>query len=102
MKKVSFASKPPSTAVPPHADDWVRDRDAKSSAPTKRLTINVPLSLHTRVKAQCALNGLVIADVVRDLLERRFLPDSVRSAPEDVDATSRMYDDTIPHKDDGR
>jgi hypothetical protein len=38
----------------------------------KRLTIDIPLSLHQRVKSQCALKGDKMADVVRELLERHF------------------------------
>ena len=38
----------------------------------KRFTIDVPVSLHTRVKTECAKSGRKMADVVRDLLERQF------------------------------
>jgi hypothetical protein len=37
-----------------------------------RFTIDVPLSLHMRVKVACAERGLKMADVLRDLLERDF------------------------------
>jgi predicted DNA binding CopG/RHH family protein len=40
--------------------------------PTKRFTIDVPVSLHTRIKAQCATEGLTMADVLREILETRF------------------------------
>ena len=38
----------------------------------KRLTIDIPLSLHQRVKSQCALKGENMADVVRELLGKHF------------------------------
>jgi hypothetical protein len=38
----------------------------------KRLTIDIPLPLHQRVKSQCALRGEKMADVVRELLEKHF------------------------------
>jgi hypothetical protein len=38
----------------------------------KRLTIDVPLSLHSRMKAGCALRGTKMADLVRELLESEF------------------------------
>ena len=38
----------------------------------KRLTIDVPLALHKRIKTQCAMNGDKMADVIRDLLEKQF------------------------------
>ena len=65
MKKVTFGGKP--TSRPPGSpDQWV------SGEATKRLTIDIPLSLHQRVKSQCALKGEKMADVVRELLERHF------------------------------
>lgn len=48
-----------------------RDR-AASDEPIKRFTIDVPLSLHTRVKTQCARRQVNMADVMRALLEREF------------------------------
>lgn len=37
-----------------------------------RFTIDVPESLHRRVKMQCAARGQKMADVMRDLLEHEF------------------------------
>ncbi len=78
MKKVPFATKPPS----PTADEWVNARPAAqaSSQPedpargeaTKRLTIDVSASLHRRIKIQCAQREMKIADEVRRLLEEHF------------------------------
>jgi hypothetical protein len=88
MKTVPF--KMPSKVANP-ADAWVQARDASReeeptpvpaapAEPMKRFTIDVPVSLHTRIKAQCALNGVKMADVLRDLLEREFPPSgSVKS-----------------------
>ncbi|MEM7204084.1 MAG: hypothetical protein AAF628_27730 [Planctomycetota bacterium] len=72
MKKVAFNGKRPTATTPANPDDWVADRDKPPTEPAKRLTINVPLGLHRRIKIQCAQQELVIADVVRELLERRF------------------------------
>jgi hypothetical protein len=80
MKTVPF--KMPSKPADP-ADAWVQTRDADReekpipvpatpAEPMKRFTIDVPVSLHTRIKAQCALNGVKMADVLRELLEREF------------------------------
>jgi hypothetical protein len=38
----------------------------------KRLTIDVPLTLHARIKSQCALRGVNMADEIRMLLEGHF------------------------------
>ncbi len=40
--------------------------------PMKRFTIDVPEGLHKRVKAHCAMNGLAMADVIREFLEAKF------------------------------
>lgn len=73
VKKVSFGAKRPSD--PPatsDVDNWVEDRAPESQEVTKRLTIDVPLSLHRRIKTQCALQNLVMAEEIRRLLEQRF------------------------------
>jgi hypothetical protein len=74
MKKVSFGSRPPVAPPPATAEAWVADREA-AVEPIKRLTIDIPLSLHRRVKAGCAREGTPIAEVIRDYLERRFPAD---------------------------
>lgn len=71
MKKVTIGTKPTAKAGPGSPDDWVSDR-LSSDEPTKRLTIDVSLSLHQRVKSQCALQGKNMADAVRELLEQNF------------------------------
>jgi hypothetical protein len=38
----------------------------------KRLTIDVSLDLHRRIKSQCAADGVQMADAVREMLETRF------------------------------
>jgi predicted DNA binding CopG/RHH family protein len=69
-KRVSIKPKT-TTAV----DNWVESRQApaqENSEPTKRLTIDVPASLHTRIKIQCAKSGVVMAEEIRALLEKHF------------------------------
>jgi hypothetical protein len=68
MKKVTFGGKPTTNRMVNSPDEWV------AGEPTKRLTIDIPLSLHQRVKSQCALEGANMAEVVRGLLEKRFPP----------------------------
>lgn len=57
-------SEAPKTAkvVPLHAE----------AEANKRLTIDVTESLHKRIKAQCAMRGTKMADVIRELLEKEF------------------------------
>jgi len=77
MKKISFVEKRP--PVPPggSVDDWVLNRESRE--PMKRLTIDVPVGLHKRIKSRCALDNLVMADVIRELLEQRFPPEANQS-----------------------
>jgi hypothetical protein len=74
MKKVAFGARPKPAVPSVSADDWVQARPGEGE-PMKRLTIDIPVSLHKRVKSQCALQNLKMADVVRDFLEKRF-PDN--------------------------
>jgi len=80
MKTIAFRLPPQKPADP--ADAWVQHRDTEREAPQaaeaiptepmKRFTIDVPVSLHTRVKTQCAMRGVKMADVLREMLEREF------------------------------
>jgi predicted DNA binding CopG/RHH family protein len=84
-KQVAF--KVPPSKLAPDADAWIANRasdpEAGSAAVSKpaavalkekmsRFTIDVPESLHRRVKMQCAARGQKMADMMRDLLEREF------------------------------
>ena len=71
MKRVTIGAKPGGAGRPADPDAWVQAR-AGAGEPTKRLTIDVPLGLHTRIKTQCAMRGVQMADVIRDLLDKRF------------------------------
>jgi hypothetical protein len=69
-KKVSFGTKPQPKAMPtPSADQWVENLSPEAM---KRLTIDLPASLHTRVKVACAQRGVKMADEIRRLLEEKF------------------------------
>jgi hypothetical protein len=63
------------------AEDWLaagasdRETAAPPGEPMKRFTIDVPVSLHRRIKTACARRGLKTPTVLRDLLEREF-PDT--------------------------
>jgi len=54
------------------SDRACRSAGAAAAAPMKRLSIDIPAELHTRIKVSCARRGLKIADEVRALLEREF------------------------------
>ena len=73
-KKVSIGAKPTSKPAPASADAWVESRTGAADEPEKmkRLTIDVPESLHRAIKAQCAMRGSKIADEVRELLNQKY------------------------------
>lgn len=63
----------PSTKKPVTATPTDLDRFVSGGKPaTKRLNVEIPASLHTRLKARCALEGREIRDVVTELLQQRF------------------------------
>jgi len=73
MKKVAIGAKPQGPGNRPSSDQWVAAREA--SEPIKRLTIDIPLTLHKRIKSQCAIRGENMADEIRKLLEKHFPED---------------------------
>ncbi len=92
MKKVTFSGKPPTTpTTTSNVDEWVMNHESANIErtkdettkleKTKRLTIDVSISLHKRIKSQCALENLIMADEIRDLLEKRFPKKAEQGAP---------------------
>ena len=72
-KKVQIGIKPTNKPAPAVADVWVESRSSGNEPKSmKRLTIDVPESLHRSIKAQCAMRGTKIADEVRDLLLQKY------------------------------
>lgn len=77
-KRVQIGAKPTTRPpAPAAADSWVDSRvappPAEPTEPMKRLTIDIPESLHRTVKMACAARGTKIADEVRTLLIREFV-----------------------------
>ena len=70
-KKVTFGARPqPKEKPAADADSWVENRNQPEE--NMRMTFDVPKSLHRRVKAGCALQGVTIREKVLELLEREF------------------------------
>jgi hypothetical protein len=57
-------------------DAWVSQKPEpepeRPTEPTKRLTVDIPESLHTRIKLGCVANHQKMADAVRALLEQHW------------------------------
>ena len=72
-KKVTIGAKPTSKSAQASANEWVENRSTGNAPePMKRLTIDVPASLHRAIKTQCAARGTKIADEVRELLMKKY------------------------------
>ena len=92
MKKIALKAKPQAASP----DEWVSAASAADNSNTgaeaqppmgtdesgtktvemKRLTIDIPGDLHTRIKMQCAARGRKMADEIRVLLEEHFGADA--------------------------
>jgi hypothetical protein len=70
-KRIAFGPKP-SKPAPEQAEAWVHNREVDGPEPTKRLTLDLPQSLHTRIKATCAMRGTKMVEEIRDLLEQKY------------------------------
>lgn len=90
MKKVEFAPKRQSGSPASSFQQWANQSGME---PTKRLTIDVPVSLHHRMKCRCAIDKLIMADVIRELLVERFPPET-GAGQGVVNTTNRKHDST--------
>lgn len=71
-KKITIGTKPTNKPAP-SAEDWVSDRVTDGEPEKmKRLTIDIPESLHRAIKMQTAGRGTKIADEVRELLLQKY------------------------------
>lgn len=91
MKKVALKAKPQASTQSSTPDEWVSAastpamvsdepnaaaQSMEKAIEMKRLTIDIPSDLHTRIKMQCAARGRKMADEIRDLLEGHFGTDA--------------------------
>jgi hypothetical protein len=53
----------------------VKQGQAESEESMRRFTIDVPDKLHRRIKSQCALKGVKMADEIRRILAEQFPED---------------------------
>lgn len=75
-KKISIGTKP-SSLTPPTAkatDAWVGERTALPpvAEKTKRLTLDIPASLHSRIKSACAFKDTKMVEEITELLMKHF------------------------------
>ena len=76
-KRVDIGTRPTTreNEPPRNPDAWVTNQEATGPGELerrKRLTIDLPESLHRRVKIACVIEDTTIVEVVRELLTERF------------------------------
>jgi len=80
-KKVTMSTKPSKTDAQKlsAADAWVSqganlttNEDEPEQEATARFTIDIPVSLHARIKSQCALKRVKMREEVLSILEEKF------------------------------
>jgi predicted DNA binding CopG/RHH family protein len=81
QKKVNFNTKP-KQEKPINVDEWVVNRDLKAvdsksqleeaAIKMKRLTLDIPESLHRAIKKKAVEDGETMADQLRSLLEKHY------------------------------
>ena len=78
-KKITFHVKPDKKDVA-HVEAWVKNRTlskenvSQEIVPEKmqRFTIDVPISLHRKIKTSCASRSVKMADEIRHLLFQHY------------------------------
>jgi hypothetical protein len=68
-KKIAFSTKPSAKPAAPNPNEWVENRAAEG---VKRLTLDLPATLHAHIKSTCALQGIHMRDEIHKLLEQHF------------------------------
>jgi predicted DNA binding CopG/RHH family protein len=84
-KKVSFGRKPGAVAKPVDVEEWVTNREALVEAEQpatvtettkpekiKRLTLDIPESLHKAIKLKATNDGVTMVELLRELLEEHY------------------------------
>jgi predicted DNA binding CopG/RHH family protein len=78
-KKVSMGAKPKRSAKPISVDDWVDSRGKEDAPPAttqpvkmKRLTLDIPESLHKAIKVRSVEQGVAMVDMLRILLNKHY------------------------------
>ncbi|WP_139412267.1 hypothetical protein [Bartonella mastomydis] len=71
-KKIKIGTKPTNKSIPLTADAWVGSHKGNANGGMKRLTIDIPETLHRLMKVSCASRGTKMADEVRELLAKKY------------------------------
>jgi len=70
--QVSWGKKPGATKPLAPATDIDRLVTGQKPVVTRRLNLNIPATLHARIKAQCAIEGRDMTEALIEMLEARY------------------------------
>ena len=68
-KKVTIGGRP-SKSKAAAAEQWVKTRETAEDEPLKRMTFNMPESLHKALKLYCVEHDTKMSNVLRELIEQ--------------------------------
>jgi hypothetical protein len=70
-KEVDFSVRPgrAKEALPANPSLWVNKGTPAQAGPLKRLTLNLPVDMHTAFKGRCVIEGVTIQDKVNTLID---------------------------------
>ena len=74
-KKITFGAKPSASMPTEHAADaWVDERKQPSGEveKLKRLTLDIPATLHSRIKSSCAMRDKKMVEEITELLLEKY------------------------------
>lgn len=74
-KKISFGKhEKPAEVVPVSPDKWVDTGTKAEPDALTRFTIDIPRTLHQRIKIYCTMNKVTMKDVIAELLDEKMPP----------------------------
>ena len=75
-KRVDIGTRPTTRQAgpAPDANAWIANQEQSEPERIKRLTIDLPESLHRRIKVACVLEGVTIVEVVRERAAHQAIP----------------------------
>lgn len=77
-KKVIIGNRPSTKSkISETEDDWVKNtQQPDKKERMKRLTVDIPESIHRKLKADCAIKGNKISDEIRGMLSEKYCSQS--------------------------
>lgn len=68
-KKITINTKPAQEKPTPSAEQWVQNRTIEG---TKRVTVDIPTSLHAHIRIDCFKRGVSMMDELQKILVEHY------------------------------